>query len=137
MATRSTIGISHNGIIKAIFCHWDGYLDNNGKILRDYYKDSVKVNNLIALGDLSSLGKEIGEKHDFDKAPRSECNYYGRDRGEEGTEFKVFQNRSDFINQIGEGYNYLFENNEWLINCGTGWQKLIDAIEMEEAQADD
>jgi len=61
---------------------------------------------LVALGDLSSLGEEIGEKHDFNyglKLPvdspecrrlRRMCNVYHRDRGESWADVKpeVFDN---------------------------------------------
>ena len=60
MATRSAIGIRHGDVIKGIYAHWDGYVECNGRILFENYRDSVKVNRLISLGDLSSLGAEIG-----------------------------------------------------------------------------
>lgn len=57
MGTPSTIGLRHiNGIIDSINCHWDGYLSNNGYILENFYETADKVNQLIKLGDLSSLG---------------------------------------------------------------------------------
>ena len=47
MATRSCIGIKHGDVIKSVYCHWDGYLDHNGKILLENYKDPFKVQLLI------------------------------------------------------------------------------------------
>ena len=64
MGTRSRIAVMHGSVCKSVYCHWDGYLDNNGRILQEYY-DSAKANNLVALGDLSSLRPNIGEKHAF------------------------------------------------------------------------
>ena len=67
MATRSTIALEYaDGTVDQIYCHWDGYLDNNGNILREHYMDPFKVQRLMDLGDLSSLGPNIGAKHDFD-----------------------------------------------------------------------
>jgi hypothetical protein len=66
MGTRSVIGVYHGGNAKAVYCHWDGYLDHNGRILLDHY-DSPRANELVALGDLSSLRPEIGEQHPFSK----------------------------------------------------------------------
>ena len=83
MATRSHIGVKNvDGTIDFVYCHWDGYPENNGKILVNHYQDMDKVNALMKLGDLSSLGEEIGWKHDFDKWVNGQCNAYGRDRGE-------------------------------------------------------
>ena len=99
MGTRSRIGVMHGDKVKSVYCHWDGYLEHNGRILQESY-DSAKANNLVALGDLSSLGAGLGEKHDFDikanygtpeyvaemEAREKICTFYGRDRGETGTE---------------------------------------------------
>ena len=67
MATRSTIAkLSKNGIIKAVYCHSDGYLGHVGKVLEEHYKDESKVDELLAHGDISVLNKNIGEKLPFD-----------------------------------------------------------------------
>lgn len=137
MGTRSGIAISENGIIKAIYCHADGYLEYNGAILNEFYQDSVKVNQLIALGDMSSLGIMIGEIIDFDTRLKydpvnhyaKQCRFYGRDRGEKDCEFKVFQNRKDFINGIDGEYHYLMEDGVWLVSTGGAWYNLKEKIE--------
>lgn len=58
MGTRSRIALQNSdGSISSIYCHWDGYLSNNGKLLLEHYTDESKVRSLLALGDLSSLGE--------------------------------------------------------------------------------
>ena len=43
MATRSTIAMkTPEGKIRAIYCHWDGYPEHNGKMLLDNYQDAAK-----------------------------------------------------------------------------------------------
>ena len=121
MGTRSAIGIKHGDVVKAVYCHWDGYLEHNGLILARFYDNSVKVNKLISMGDMSSLGASIGEKHAFDQPSLAEtleetvCRFYKRDRGEEGTEFRTYQNEEDFLKNfnMGEEYHYLFDNGKW------------------------
>ena len=66
MGTRSVIAVMHGTNAKAVYCHWDGYLEHNGKILQEHY-NSVKANELVSLGDLSCLRPNIGEKHAFSK----------------------------------------------------------------------
>ena len=40
MATRSRIAIEkENGTVESIYCHWDGYPENNGRILVENYTD--------------------------------------------------------------------------------------------------
>jgi len=132
MGTRSRIGIMHGSKVKSIYCHWDGYLGFNGQVLQEYY-DSAKANQLVALGDLSSLREEIGEKHAFSKfdLPKEEveayealtenwCTFYGRDRGEKGTEFQVDHTFAEFLERVdncGADYYYIMENGEWY--CGS------------------
>jgi len=132
MGTRSRIAVMHGTVCKSIYCHWDGYLHFNGRILQESY-DSARANQLVALGDLSSLRATIGEKHAFSKfdLPAGEveafqtltenwCTFYGRDRGEKGTEWKVAQNFETFLEQCdmsGADYYYIMENDQWY--CGS------------------
>lgn len=60
MATRSMIyKEQQDGTLKGIYCHWDGYLEYNGSILLEHYSDPDKLEKLLALGDISSLGEEL------------------------------------------------------------------------------
>jgi hypothetical protein len=73
MATRSRIAIENqDGTVTSIYCHFDGYIDGVGKILQENYNTREKMEQLIDLGDISSLGKTI-----------EETVAYHRDRGEE------------------------------------------------------
>jgi hypothetical protein len=56
MGTRSTIALEFaDGTVEQVYCHWDGYLSNNGQILQAHYMDPFKVKELVALGGFSSL----------------------------------------------------------------------------------
>ena len=150
MGTRSRIGVMHGDKCKSVYCHWDGYLDHNGRILLEHY-DSAKANHLVSLGDLSSLHANIGEKHDFDDraAGDNQCTFYGRDRGETGTEFKVDQTFAEFLERAdgcGAEYYYIMQDGTWY--CGTTYKsdaklggKLVPLAEaladqhIEEAEA--
>ena len=72
MATRSLIGIKLNdNIVKIIYCHWDGYPENNGKLLIENYNTPAAITELMELGDLSSLAESPDQ-----------CKAYHRDRKE-------------------------------------------------------
>ena len=130
MGTRSRIGVMHGDKVKSIYCHWDGYLEHNGAILQEHY-DSAKANHLVALGDMSSLRADIGEKHAFSQfeLPADEveafkaltedmCTFYGRDRGESGVEFKVAQTFAEFLGQAegcGAEYYYIMKDGVWYV----------------------
>jgi hypothetical protein len=135
--------------VRAVYCHWDGYLEHNGAILAKHYAASPKVNNLIALGDISSLRPEIGEKHAFsrletpmddeayDKLYGNMTTFYTRDRGED-TPFKVFPTLAkaeDYYTWSEYFYCFKYskaddyQSGEWHYKkMGERWKKLAPAI---------
>jgi len=127
MATRSTIGYrTPEGRIVAVYCHWDGYPENNGRILSQSYTDVATIADLISGGSISSLQEEVGTTHSFsrmDTAMSAEdyetaygkmTTFYARDRGDP-LQIKVYNDAREFV-AAGEEYNYLFNGIEWLVN---------------------
>lgn len=56
MGTRSFITIKHkDNTYSGVYCHWDGSVEHNGKILKEDYQARSKVVDLIDGGDMSSL----------------------------------------------------------------------------------
>jgi len=129
MGTHSRIGVMHGDKVKSVYCHWDGYLEHNGQVLEQYY-DSAKANNLVALGDMSTLRPQIGEKHafsQFDLPPeeveaykeltRDWCTFYGRDRGEVSV-WKVANTFEEFLDQAegcGAEFYYIMKDGVWYV----------------------
>ena len=123
MATRSNIAYkTPEGKIRSVYCHWDGYPAHNGEMLRRNYTSNEKVEALIALGSISALNEEIGEKHPFDRnynepeLPLTD-NWtlaYHRDRGED----LVISEYDDIPSWIAdmEEYAYLWDGQNWLVN---------------------
>jgi len=57
MGTRSLIGKQLNdGSILGVYCHYDGYPEFNGRVLRDNFDTADKVAALIDGGDMSCPG---------------------------------------------------------------------------------
>lgn len=151
MATRSTIALEYaDGSVKQIYCHWDGYLDQNGKLLKTYWTDPSKVDRLISLGNLSKLGSELGEKHPFDCPYRygtaeynqwkskyqNWCVFYCRDR-EEDLNVEEFASYADYLNSAPfEEYNYILRRDgRWYVEFHGEFQGLLDdAFEYNEIQ---
>ena len=75
MATTSSISVFNpeTNLWHSVYCHWDGYLSHNGKILFEHYSTIDLALKLVSEGDMSILGEGY-------------CIYYGRDRGEKRTE---------------------------------------------------
>ncbi len=154
MATRSTIAIEYaDGTVGQVYCHWDGYLDNNGVILRDHYSDPFKLRDLIDLGDISSLRPEIGVQHPFssigtmdsaeyDRLYGDMTTFYGRDRGETGTGAKRFKDFQEYAREHQrEEYEYILRQvngkAQWFVSFyGTDDEYLTieDAFEFQAAK---
>jgi hypothetical protein len=136
MATRSAIGVMHGDKVKAVYCHWDGYLDHNGRMLLEHYSDSAKANHLVALGDMSSLRPEVvipeGVVHSFDAPAPDITVFYGRDRNETGVDFKVFHNDKELFAGIDAQYFYVMKDGVWYVSEGAEWKVLSEAIAEEE-----
>lgn len=131
MATRSRIGIENeDGTVSSVYCHWDGYPDNNGKILLSNYTDREKAEELIALGSISSLGKSIapnpGLNHSF-KEPQDDVTVaYHRDRGEDLDVGRIDASLEEFEKGDNEEYGYvLTKTNVWLV---TGYRKALKSV---------
>ena len=118
MATRSNIAMkTKEGKIVSVYCHWDGYVANNGRILLENYANIDKIEALVALGSISSLGEQIGEQQDFmdrDTQKDEWTLFYTRDRGEE-LSIQEYDDIPSWIADMEE-YAYLWNGSEWLVN---------------------
>lgn len=122
MATRSRIAIEHkDGIVDSIYCHWDGYPENNGRLLHEHYLDREKVEALIALGDISFLAPNVEPDpdgdHTFTNPQDGVVVAYHRDRGEPRKSRAASQctSREKFLKGDIEEFGYLFtKNGEWV-----------------------
>lgn len=140
MATRSTIALEFaDGTVEQVYCHWDGYLEHNGQILLKHYSDPFKLQGLIDLGAVSSLGPEIGEKQDFDKRDTQNDNWsliYARDRGEELVKHR-FKDYADYkANAQSEEYNYILRTDgKWYVEFYGEFDGLLEQAIMDEQDA--
>ena len=153
MATRSTIALEFaDGTVQQVYCHWDGYLEHNGAILQGFYTDPFKVRDLIDGGAISSLGPELGEKHEFDcphkygtpeyeawsEAKRQVTTFYHRDRGEE-LSINKFKDYADYRARAQfEEYNYILRTDgNWYVEFyGEFDGRLTDALIQKEVLED-
>lgn len=120
MATRSTIAVRHaDNTVSQVYCHWDGYLEHNGKILQSHYNSLDLAEALVAGGDMSSLDGDL-----------SKCEYYTQ-RGEERN-IRRYENILDYSRRRQEEeFNYLWDLGQWkVISYATDdqWTPLAQAI---------
>ena len=138
MGTRSTIALEFaDGTVQQVYCHWDGYLDNNGAILQANYMDPFKVKQLLALGGFSSLRETVEET--------KETAYHSA-RGEE-LHVNKYKNADEYFAECQqEEYDYILRNVDgtatWFVRCYATdgvWETIGNAYmcqhEMEERGA--
>ena len=122
MSTNSTISIKRkDGTQTSIYGHWDGYIKGVGVTLQLAYNTAEKVEELLKLGDLSSLRYHTEPKegkHSFDEPQSDVCIAYHRDRGEQ---FRQSGGRQQF--------NYIFDEDEAVWYCEN--EQHIDDTEAE------
>lgn len=113
------IALQDGDKLTAIYCHFDGYVEGVGITLLNHWNTTDRVRSLMELGDLSSLGTEVGEKQDFDRRTSKDwCLAYGRDRGEKGTEAKPFHSLHYAEGAHGYvDYFYVFDGSQWLFKA--------------------
>lgn len=121
MATRWTVGkIQEDGqTIRSVYGHWDGYPDGVGATLKAFYMDDAKIDQLLDMGDISSLDEQIGsptERNPFEnRTPGITC-FYGRDRGETGINALTHADEHEWIGfRKGSAceYGYLWDGKTW------------------------
>ena len=125
MSTNCNISIlKKDKTVSSIYCHSDGYLSYLGVCLYTYYDDVAKVKQLISLGNLSSLDKNIeptiGSNHYFNNREQGICTFYGRDRKESNQDCSNYPSLEEFLNNYPETYTshtYLFKesNQKWYV----------------------
>ena len=150
MATRSTIALEFaDGTIGQVYCHWDGYLAHNGKMLQEYYTNPFILRDLIDLGSLSSLRPQIGTKHpfsmfeanmtqdEFANLYRDMCTFYERDRGERSADATYFKDYLHFlVDGQAEEYDYILRNVNgvatWFVSDHDGDFVTLESAIMDE-----
>lgn len=101
MGTRSMVGVMVGDKCRAVYVHWDGYLEGVGHELQGYITQEA-VEELISHGDRSSL-----------------TDGFYKDRGEDGVDPTDYNTFEEFFNAVencwGEWY-YVFKDGVWY--CG-------------------
>lgn len=112
MATRSLIGVLRPGNqVEFIYCHFDGYEEGVGKTLCEEFFMMDAINNLIALGDVSTIHDNIVAYH--------------RDRGEDWEDVKpkmvALEAYPSESRHFGTDFEYLYRNGKWEVYRDREW----------------
>jgi hypothetical protein len=101
MATRSAIGyLTETETVVGVYCHWDGYVKGGvGQMLHENYNSESKIQELLALGYISSLCESI----DATEAERVHKNYTPN-------KFPDIEDFEDFYSNVD--YYYIYDSVE-------------------------
>ena len=108
MSTRGAIGMRQpDGTVRTVYVHHDAYVAGVGAILGGWYETPEKVEALLALGDLSSLGTSLADTV-----------AYHRNRGEVMRMARHYRDidayRRNGRRNFGVDCLYLYDGNRWL-----------------------
>ena len=146
MGTRSRIGYElPDHTVVSVYCHYDGYVEHNGRVLVEHYTDRDAVKELIDGGSMSSLRTthlwvtaavrdqdgQIARDMDGNwvySPTRDPQPLYHTERGEElNVEHTSFD---EFVSgNSGEEYAYLFDLNSNWKAYKIGWGP-VETIEI-------
>jgi hypothetical protein len=121
MSTNSTIAVEGtDSKVSMVYCHWDGYIEHNGKILKESYSSVRRLSKLINGGALSLLGNEINPSsstHTFDNPEEDVCVFYRRDRNETDLmDKKVYNSFEEYTKSTYfHEFNYIFRDGKWFV----------------------
>jgi len=130
MGTRSTIALEFaDGSVSQVYCHWDGYLENNGAILQANYMDPFVVRDLLDLGDFSSLRETVEDTQEGAYTQR------GEDK-----EVRRYMNADEYFDCCQqEEYDYILRQVEgkavWFVRCYATdgvWATMSEAKALQE-----
>jgi hypothetical protein len=150
MGTRSRIGYElPDHSVVSVYCHWDGYVEHNGKLLVQHYQNREDVQDLIDGGSMSSLrtrgtweltttlrdenGEYIrdSEGNIMSENDREPQPLYHTERGEE---LDILHSTFDqFVSDnCGEEYAYLYDlNGNWKAYKLANWDnKIVERIDI-------
>ena len=120
MGTRSMIGmVEADDSVSAIYCNFDGYLSHNGDLLDKHYDSDVKVAELLALGDLSTLGTTPQE-------PETRL----LSGGTAAMRFESIAAYREALGRHGDAFRYLWDGEAWFyIGAGrTDWDDVREGL---------
>jgi hypothetical protein len=116
MSTRAAVSVlCKDEKVRSIYVHFDG----NGLLLtlKRYYNNKELAEQLVMLGDASYIDELLeppdNEEHSFERPCKRVSVFYGRDRGEDDTEPRVYNSFEEAKRKEHQEYNFFFDGVTW------------------------
>lgn len=115
MSTHALIGKLHpDGRVRYIYLHQDGYFSHAGRILRTFYHTERRLDALLALGNLSSLGPTPYGNASTDRTlDKVHCRAYIRDLGRKKKDEQAQNIADKELFFLQNNIVYLYDRGRW------------------------
>jgi hypothetical protein len=141
MGTRSRIGIQlSDDSILSVYCHYDGYPEFNGRVLRDEYDTVEKVRKLIDGGDMSCTWTNAGWNNET-LPEMGPLHYTMRGESIENNAPELSKDHGEYLKMSAnadEEYSYLFADGEWICYNTRSWDDaFMEKVEIPAGSIND
>ena len=125
MATRALIGYVEDGILTATYNHYDGYPDNLGKALNNFFNSPTLAKDVANYGYISYIDSETGEIEAKNSQSPKELDLNKLDSEQAAEEVAIL------VDSFGADYAYFYNPNSdgWDVVKNNGIRSMVDALE--------
>jgi NTP pyrophosphatase (non-canonical NTP hydrolase) len=125
MATRALVGYLENGVLTSTYNHYDGYPENLGKALNQFYSTSEKAKEIANRGYISYVDPETGEIEAANQDTPDKLDLNKMDPNQ------AIEEVAGLIDSYGADYAYFFAPNSsaWDVIKNNGIRSMIDSLE--------
>jgi len=125
MATRALIGYLENGVLTTTYNHYDGYPENLGKALNNFYNTPEKAKEIANEGYISYIDPETGEIEAANQDTPDKLDLNKMDPNQ------AIEEVAGLVDSYGADYAYFFTPNAsaWDVIKNNGIRSMIDSLE--------
>jgi hypothetical protein len=125
MATRALIGYLENGVLTSTYNHYDGYPENLGKALNNFFNSPTLAKDIANYGYVSYIDPKTGEIEAANTQAPKKLNLNKLDSEQTAEEV------ASLVDSFGADYAYFYtpNSNSWDVVKNNGIRSMIDALE--------
>jgi hypothetical protein len=112
--------VNEDGSVTATYCHYDGYLEGNGRTLVDNYNSPNRARAVAESGYLSALNENLNAS--------IESSVHKNEKPVVYASVKVYMKCG--YNHAGADYLYLFDGAVWFYAAGRQSRPRFEEVEM-------
>jgi hypothetical protein len=125
MATRALIGYIENGVLTSTYNHYDGYPENLGKALENFFNSPTLAKDIAKYGYISYIDPETGEIEAANTGKPDTLNLNKLDPQDASEEV------AGLVDSYGADYAYFYnpDTSNWDHIKNNGIRSMVDALE--------